>query len=158
MQFDPRERPLYEHRQMGWTTIAILVFVMIVLYVIQPVTPKRSDRDVLHVTLFLLLVAGALFSTMTVRVTSKYVRWWLGIPALGRRVALEEIESAIPIRTNLLEGWGIHLTWHGWLWNVSGFNAVQLKLRSGTRYALGTDEPTKLIDAIEAARKNLIRE
>lgn len=89
---------------------------------------------------------------LTVRVTDRAVAWWFGFPVIGRRVALGDIASAVAIKTNLFEGWGIHLTWHGWLWNVSGFNAVQITLRSGTRFAVGTAEPQAVIDAVARAR------
>ena len=45
-------------------------------------------------------------------------------------------------------GWGIHLTPYGWLYNVSGFDAVAITLRNGRKVALGTDDPHGLVDAI----------
>jgi hypothetical protein len=77
--------------------------------------------------------------------------WFFGVSGIGRRVPISEIVSIRPIKTNILEGWGIHLTWHGWVWNVSGFNAVQIVLRSGTRFAVGTPEPQAVIDAVQSA-------
>ena len=49
---------------------------------------------------------------------------------------------------NYLEGWGIHLSRFGWLYNVSGFDAVAITLVSGKRFALGTDEPQALLAAL----------
>ena len=39
---------------------------------------------------------------------------------------------------------------HGWLFNVSGVQAVEICLRSGRKYRMGTDEPERLADAIRA--------
>ena len=36
-----------------------------------------------------------------------------------------------------------------WLWNVSGFRAVELVFKDGKRFRIGTDEPESLIRAIE---------
>jgi hypothetical protein len=35
--------------------------------------------------------------------------------------------------------------------SVSGFDAVQLRLRNGRQYRVGMDEPDRLVAAIEAA-------
>ena len=45
-------------------------------------------------------------------------------------------------------GWGIHLTPYGWLYNVSGWDAVAITLRNGRRVSLGTDQPNELCAAI----------
>ena len=37
---------------------------------------------------------------------------------------------------------------YGWLYNVSGFDAVAMTLRDGRTFALGTDDPHGLVDAI----------
>jgi hypothetical protein len=49
---------------------------------------------------------------------------------------------------------GIHLTPCGWLYNVSGFDAVAITLRDGRKFALGTDDPHGLVAAI---RDSIIR-
>jgi len=45
---------------------------------------------------------------------------------------------------------GIHKTSRGWLYNVSGFDAVLITLHSGKGILLGTDEPERLRSAIAA--------
>ena len=40
---------------------------------------------------------------------------------------------------------------HGWLYSVSGFDAVKIVLTNGRTYNVGTDEPTELLTAIQAA-------
>jgi plasmid stabilization system protein ParE len=51
-----------------------------------------------------------------------------------------------------LYGWGIRLTPSGWMFNVSGLDAVELTLRSGKRFRIGTDDPRDVIQALEKAR------
>ena len=57
-------------------------------------------------------------------------------------------------RTNWIEGWGIHLTSRGWLYNISGFSAIIVKLKNNQQFLLGTDEPEQLASAI---RQQLVR-
>jgi hypothetical protein len=45
-------------------------------------------------------------------------------------------------------GWGIHLIPGGWLYNVSGWEAVELQMKNGNKYRIGTDDPQGLMDAI----------
>jgi len=53
-----------------------------------------------------------------------------------------------------LVGWGIRWTGSGWLFNVSGLDAVELSLKSGRRFRIGTDDPrglhTFIIQHLEA--------
>ncbi len=59
------------------------------------------------------------------------------------------IVSVELVRTNVLEGWGIHLSRFGWLYNVSGFNAVAIKMKNGQHFAFGTDEPEALLHCLD---------
>jgi len=45
-------------------------------------------------------------------------------------------------------GWGIRFTPHGWLYNVSGLHAVEIELKNGKKYRIGTDVPENLEKAI----------
>ncbi|MGA3038467.1 MAG: hypothetical protein ABSE64_13395 [Vulcanimicrobiaceae bacterium] len=145
-----KERVRYEHRQVGWVTVILLFAIAAAISIAAGITAP-SERLLSYSFVPILMVVAALFSTLTVRVTDKRMMWFFGVSGIGRSVAVSEIASIRPIKTSILEGWGVHLTWHGWLWNVSGFNAVQIVLRSGTRFAVGTPEPQAVIDAVQSA-------
>ena len=97
----------------------------------------------------ILLACGWLFHSLTIEVDDSELHWRFGSGLIQKRVALDMIVSAQPVRTNVLEGWGIHLSRFGWLYNVSGFDAVAIRMKNGQHFALGTDEPEAL-----AARLN----
>ena len=69
-----------------------------------------------------------------------------------KTVRLADIAAAEVTRTTFLEGWGVHRTRRGWLYNVSGFDAVLLRLANGRTLMVGTDEPRRLKAAIERAQ------
>jgi hypothetical protein len=46
-------------------------------------------------------------------------------------------------------GWGIRLTPRGWLFNVSGLDAVELTMTTGKHYRIGTYDPMGLARAID---------
>jgi len=93
----------------------------------------------------ILCVCAWLFSSLTIEIGERELRWRFGPGLIRKRVLLTEIVAAEPIKTNFLAGWGIHWTRYGWLYNVSGFDAVVVTLRSGKCFALGTDESQALV-------------
>ena len=46
-------------------------------------------------------------------------------------------------------GWGIRLTPHGWMWNISGLDAVELTYRNGKKFRIGTDELEMLLGVLK---------
>ena len=76
-------------------------------------------------------------------------------PGLIRRsFAVPSIRTAQAVRNHWYYGWGIRLTPHGWLFNVSGLDAVQIRLENGRQYRIGTDRPEELLAAIQEACRN----
>jgi hypothetical protein len=90
------------------------------------------------------LLCAWLFHSLTVEIADGELRWRFGPGLISKRVPLDMITSAAPVRTNVIEGWGIHLSRFGWLYNVSGFDAVAIRMKNGQHFALGTDEPEAL--------------
>mgnify|MGYP000505953571 FL=1 len=89
-----------------------------------------------------------LFHALTVEVARGYLVIRFGVGLVRKRWPLKEIESVEIVRNRWWYGWGIRLTPHGWLFNVSGSDAVQVRLESGKQVRIGTDEPEKLQRAI----------
>ena len=96
----------------------------------------------------LLLFMTWLFGSLTVEVDEEELRHWFGPGFWKKSYQLLDIESAKVVRNSWFWGWGIRLTPHGWLYNVSGLDAVQLQLRSGRKLRIGTDDPQGLIEVI----------
>ena len=64
------------------------------------------------------------------------------------RFEVADITSARVVRNSPLHGIGMRYIPHGRLWNVWGLDAVELQLRNGTRFRIGTDEPQALLAAL----------
>ena len=141
----------YEHKQvaywMYWIAIGVLLFFMALSSAFG--SPYLASA----LSLFIALIFFA-FSRLNTSVDAASVQWAFGWGWPAGSLALAEIASVEITQTNLVEGFGIHWTiWHGWLWNVGGFQAVELHTLSGKRITLGTDDPEGLYDAIVAYRK-----
>ncbi len=116
----------------------------IVLIVVSLFTAKTA-----LVGVPILILAGWLFYSLTIEISNGELRWHFGPGLIHKRVPLDQIVSAQPVRTSWIDGWGIHWGRFGWLYNVSGCDAVAITLRSGKRFALGTDEPTVLAERLQ---------
>jgi hypothetical protein len=88
------------------------------------------------------------FSSLTVEVSSDELVWFFGPGVWRKTISRSEIESAIPVRNKWWWGWGIHLTPRGWLYNVSGLDAVEVTLRNGTMLRIGSDQVGQLVGAL----------
>ena len=71
---------------------------------------------------------------------------------LGMRHATDADHVVAVTRTPLWAGIGIHWIFTGWVYNVSGRDAVELAKRDGSKVWIGSDEPARLAAAIESAR------
>jgi hypothetical protein len=121
----------YKHTQIGHAIIWALL-AGTVLFAVSAVFESSPHPWATLIVSIVLLVTLVLFYKLTVTVDDEslsacfgigIIRWWYG--------------------------WGIHLTPYGWLYNVSGLEAVAITLRNGRKFALGTDDPQGLVDAIE---------
>jgi uncharacterized membrane protein len=138
----------YQHTQFGSAIVlgnGAIGFAMLLIAAFSP-----------HPALYLLvgavvLLVGALFSTLTIAIENGMLRASFGPGLINKKVRLGEIASVRPVPVRWWYGWGIHVTPHGWLYNVSGWKAVEITLRNGRRFCLGTDEPEDLLKAIQDA-------
>lgn len=139
----------YEHTQRG--TVLLVTFLLTALFLLALGTLAPTEREVLYIVIGILAICGFLFSSLTIQITDRALRWQFGPGLIRKEVPLREIERAEVVETTFLQGWGIHYTSRGWLYNVSGFQAVAVNLKSGKRFLLGTDEPEELLTALRHA-------
>lgn len=128
----------YQHTQRG-----TLILIAMVIASAIAILGGFALRPV-FVVVPLLLLGAWLFHSLTIEIADGELRWRFGPGLIHKRVPLELIISAEPVRTNFIEGWGIHISRFGWLYNVSGFDAVAVRMKNGQHFALGTDEPAVL--------------
>jgi hypothetical protein len=139
----------YRHTQVGWVMLVAAAAAVALTWGALP------PGAVVAVRIPLLLVAALLlfgFGTLTVEVSEGAIRLWFGIGLIRKRIPLREVRSWREFRNPWYTGWGIRIGPGGVVWNVSGFDAVQLEL-DGKRFRIGTDEPAELVAAITRAKE-----
>lgn len=90
----------------------------------------------------------ALFSMLTVSVRDQALDIFFAPGLVRKCIPLHRIRAVRVVRNPWYYGWGIKLTPVGWLWNVSGLNAVEVQFENGDRFRVGSDEPDALATAL----------
>jgi hypothetical protein len=108
--------------------------------------------QLLNGLLLLLLLAGlALYHSLTIEIRDGMLACFFGPGLIRRQFRLEDIVAARPVRNHWYNGFGIRRIANGWMYNVSGFDAVEISLRSGKHFRMGTDRPKEVVKAITDA-------
>ena len=95
-----------------------------------------------------------LFGTMTVTITDEAIVLRFGVGLLRRRIPVTAVRSYERVRNPWYYGWGVHTIPDGWLYNASGFEAVDLSLADGTHVRIGTNEPDAVVDTLRRVVSN----
>lgn len=138
----------YKHTQVGYVTTGGLIAGAVLVGVIL------ADTSLNSILIGVLVIIGIfiiMFSSLTVIIRGDYLEVRFGFGPIRKRYKLNEIESAQAVRNKWYYFWGIRLTPYGWLYTVSGLHAVEIKLKTGKTFRIGTDNPQELEEAIQQA-------
>ncbi|MBU4512271.1 hypothetical protein KKD19_03445, partial [Patescibacteria group bacterium] len=101
------------------------------------------------IIIFILFLLAS-FTTLDVMIDENYLRIKFGYGIFRKRFILKEIISAKAVKNHWYYGWGIKywIPSRMLIFNVSGFDAVEIRMKNNKTYRIGTDEPQKLEYAI----------
>jgi len=133
---------IYHHRQFQpWWGLMIIVPVFLLIIVFY--------MAIVWIFTIILLIVAALFWGLTVEVNKDVVRLYFGFGIIHRSILREHIAMVTQVRNRWWWGFGIRWTPHGWMWNISGLDAVELTYHNGKKFRIGTDEPEALLEALK---------
>jgi hypothetical protein len=146
----------YKHTQIGYL-ILFLLFVMIIVFSWFQITTRAEPAShdsganlaVTAIMIFILFILAS-FSTLTVVIDEQFLKIRFGWGIFSKKFLLSEIAAVRKVKNRWYYGWGIRLWFRPkmWIYNVSGFDAVELTMKNGSIHRIGTDEPEKLESAI----------
>ena len=147
----------YHHKQIG-VTVIVLIICAILLLLIIPLLSFGNIHQIPPIGLVslvvILVLTLVLFYSLTVEIKEKILICYFGIGLIQKKIQLENIQQVQMVQNPMYAGWGIRwMPGKYWLWNVSGLSAVELTLKKGTRFRIGTDEPEKLLNAIKVNKE-----
>lgn len=147
----------YKHTQIGYLMLVVTLAVLVLFAWLQitaraePPSIDSGTNFAITAIMILILFILASFTTLSVFIDENYVRIKFGYGIFRRKFSTSEIASVAQVKNHWYYGWGIRL----WFWprmlifNVSGFDAVEILMKNGKIYRIGTDEPKKLETAIK---------
>ena len=142
----------YHHTQIGYLTIAVLtIAVLFCAFLMAGV----GFNWIGFAALLFFIICLILFATLTVVISEDVLEIRFGPGIIRKKFAVKDIQSCQVVKNPWYYGWGIRLTPHGWLYSVSGFNAVEIKMRDGKKYRIGTDVPNELEKGIRQSIERL---
>lgn len=140
----------YKHTQIGYFLITVygsLILIIIPLYIFTDFKLQAM------IGLFIMLIALGIFAAMTVKVSDQKMKIQFGLGAIRKEFLIRDIETFREVKHPWHYGWGIRYTPRGWIFRVSGNSGIELQMKSGKLYQVGTDEPQKLAEALNQAFK-----
>ncbi len=140
----------YHHTQRGSLMLAILPGSAAICAAAGFLDPPYPGRWVLWALALLFLVLTWIFSSLTVEVTDDQLCWHFGPGLWTYRMPRAQIEAAHVVRNSLFNGFGIRRAPGYRLYNVSGLDAVELRLKSGDIRRIGTDDAQALTAALQS--------
>ncbi len=141
IKFEP-----YQHTQLGY--LMWVIFFTIPSVLIAMAALPLSGMIFLVIAM---VVPGILFASLSIGVTETSINWYFGPRFWKKDVSIKDVSGCKVVRNNPLMGWGIRMLGDGWMYNVSGLLAVEIRLKSGSVIRLGSDEPNYLKEAIDGA-------
>ena len=149
----------YRHTQIGYlilvVTLAVLALFAWVYITARAEPPSYYSGTNFLVTAIMVLIVSTLasFTTLTTSIDNSYLQIKFGYGIFKKKFLLSEIVSTKQVKNHWYYGWGIRLwLWPKmWIYNVSGFDAVEINMKNGKVYRIGTDEPERLEVAIKRA-------
>jgi len=135
----------YQHRQVGHLIIIALAVGLLLITTLMAI---QAFNWIACAVLIILGASLVLFASLTVVLWEDVVEIRFGPGLIRKKFHLKDIESCQVVKNPWYYGWGIHLTPHGWLYNVSGSYAVEIRMKTSRKYRIGTDVPHELEEAI----------
>lgn len=149
----------YKHTQIGYlmivVTIIVLAFFIWIYSTASMETPSYNSGPNLLITGIMTLIIFSLISFISLQVSidETFLKIKFGYGIFQKKFPLKNITSAKIVKNHRYYGRGIRIRFWPkmWIYNVSGFDAVEIKLKNGKTYRIGTDEPKKLKQTITAS-------
>jgi hypothetical protein len=134
-------KPSYQRKQTGGVMTGIVLAGLASIFILMS---QKGIKRVLVLYVVVLGFCALLFSSMTVTVGNGLLTVKFGLGIIRKKFMLSEIESCRVVKNPWYYGWGIRRIPGGWFFGVSGLNAVEIMMKSGKRYRIGSDVPEEL--------------
>lgn len=136
----------YTFRQYGTFSNITLIGVMIMTYIFYTYDiGDELDEFTFLLVESLLALTLLLFYCLTIEIGERTITLKFGIGIIQKTISIEDIEQTIAVRNKWWYGFGIRRMPTGWMWNISGFDAVEIQYKDSSKlFRIGTADSQEL--------------
>jgi hypothetical protein len=132
---------------------SIIVFVpMLILSLVLLFIFGFEDLELGGILVFLaitFLFSILTFYKLTISIDINSLSFKLGVGLVSKKLKVTDIKSCRPVKNSWLYGIGIKLIPGGWLYNVSGLEAIELSFKNrNSKIRIGTNQPEEIANLI----------
>lgn len=142
-----------KYTQFGTFSVAIMLpfFLLFAVLMIKSALVNSPDFYILTILSLTFLVCLLIFYKLTIAVDNTHISFKLGIGLISKSYRIADLSSCTPITNSALFGIGIRLLPNGWLYNVSGLKAIELRFKHKTSVVrIGTNNPGEISQLIQS--------
>lgn len=146
----------YRETQVGWVVIIAVATALALLsysFLTHAGTKPMTMGSFLLVSAILIIVLALMYGMRTIVGDGKIVVSF-GIGLIKRSINVEQIKSISIVKNPWYYGWGMRMIPDGWLYNISGADAVELQLKTGRVVRIGSRDTKRLVEAIDQFRRD----
>ena len=146
----------YKHTQISYLMLLVTLLVLGLfawMYITAANEPPSVDSGtnfaVTSIMALILLILSS-FVSLQVSIDEKHIRIKFGYGLFTKKFLLNDIVSTKVVKNHWYYGWGIRVWFWPkmWIYNIAGFDAVEIQLKNNKIYRIGTNEPKKLEQVI----------
>lgn len=140
-------------------TFSVIVMLPIFIFSLIMLFMKGLDNFVMGAIFgFLaltLLICLLIFYKITIYINETYISFKLGIGLVSKKYLIADIKSCKPVKNDPIFGIGIRIIPNGWLYNVSGLQAIELTFKNQkSKIRIGTNQPDEIASTINKMIEN----
>jgi hypothetical protein len=142
----------YKEFQFGWIIFVFVAPVQILLTYsyFNGIGNNPLETNGFIVINLIIMFTYLLFYGMTTRISVDKITVSFGVELIRKNIRLSRVKTAETTRNRWYYGWGIRFIPNGMLYNISGFDGVELKFKDTDKVIrIGTKDPVKLKEQIE---------
>lgn len=140
-----------KYTQFGTLMVMIMVTLIFVLtgMLVNTGLTYNSEMYTYASLILIFLICLLLFYKLVITIDNEHISFKLGIGIIHKSYQISEISSCKPVKNQFIYGWGIRKIGDGWLYNVSGLKAIELRFKDSCKVVrIGTNQPDEVAGAM----------
>ena len=146
-----------KYTQSGTFSIIVIGFAIIICAVIMVISGLNyiAPIGIMGFVILTLVFFLLSFYKLTITIDNTYLRFSLGIGLITKKYLISDIQTCKSVSNNPMYGVGIRKISRGWLYNVSGLKAIEIRFKNSKSIVrIGTDRPDEIAEIISGMIKS----